>query len=565
MKKLAALLLALALSLSLIPNTLAAEAVTPTPPEWINAEDYVVFEDGKVYDPAVWEGVLQLRSHAFSGGRRAKNNPYWNSYLKLSALTEKPNIDPAAVYEKSLIDLMYHRNEGYSSWMLGNDVLDLLLGEDGGTWSNDTRWKLELWSSRWIYQMEYYDHTEEEATIRELPTRIPDFVKQLNNTMKHNGITSMERFLDCGTMDVDTGMKTYQWMSAAKVLPKQISVLVDGKTIGLDVPPEIKNQRTMVPVRAVGEAIGADVEWVQDKGQVVMTRAGSTVTMTLDSTTADIDGRKVEMDVAPYALNGRTLLPARYVAEFFGQKVDWDGERKEVLITEDKSALGNSNLEAWAMAMGLTYAYQYYGERCGEKDALLFGMYPRTAAQVQSSRKGLNNNWGGDSREHIISIVESMTAHGHNDSFQAAARDVNSLSPDEMAYLISVSGSTDQYMWPYTKALSEKWGDKGILAWDLSRMGAMVQWGYHVGRLTYEEALALVEPATRLTAENFSSWEEFYENYLDGYNWWARNNVVGKDPWETERGPLCRKMLENPILDDTLFTTGVIPLPDKEG
>lgn len=563
MKKLLSIALVLALILGLVPAALA-EVVTPTPPEWINGEDYVVFENGKVYEEPYWSYVLQLREYAASGGQRAKGNPYWDSFLKLSYLAEGAQPDMAAIYEISLLNLMFHKNQQYARWTLGNEVQFELLDKHSDILDEGTQAKLRMWSLRWVYQMEYYGKTEEEATIREFSTRIPDFVKELDSVLSRNGMTSVEQFLDCGTMDVEKGMEAYRWMADAKVLPRadgRIGVWLDGETLNLDALPEVKNGRTMVPVRAVAEAIGGDVEWVQDKQQVVMTRAGSTVTMTLDSTTATVDGQAVEMDVAPYATNGRTLLPARYVAEFFGQKVDWDGETHRVLITEDKSVAEGSNLEQWTMAMGMYYIYgSYTGD--GKPTNIRFGISRRRARNVEARRESLSENWGGNSREHIISLVERMTAHGHNDSFLAAAQDANSLTESEMAYLISISSETDQYMWPYTKALSEKWGDKGILAWDLSRMGAMAQWGYHAGRLTYAEALALAEPAARLTAENFSSWEEFYENYLDGYNWWARNNVVGMDPWETERGPLCRKMLEDPILDDTLFQTGVIGLPD---
>lgn len=79
------------------------------------------------------------------------------------------------------------------------------------------------------------------------------------------------------------------------------------------------------------------------------------------------------------------------------------------------------------------------------------------------------------------------------------------------------------------------------------------------------EALALLEPAAQLLRENFSSWDEAYENYLDGYNWWARNNVLGQDVWETDRGRLYREMKADPataaIFNDSLFQTGVIPVP----
>ena len=119
-------------------------------------------------------------------------------------------------------------------------------------------------------------------------------------------------------------------------------------------------------------------------------------------------------------------------------------------------------------------------------------------------------------------------------------------------------------MFPYTKQLGEKWGDRGILCWDLFRMSSLIQWGYVAGYVTYPEALALLEPAATLLRENFSSWEEAYENYLEGYNWWARNDVLDKDIWETNRGSTYKMIAADknyPILDDTLFETGVIPVP----
>lgn len=546
MKKLLSAVLTLALILGAVP-AVAAETVAPTPPEWINAEDYLVFPGDEVYLPDNWAKVVALREEARNG-----------AVLVIDGSQDWAEGSPGMCYEIALVRIKYglnakeagrYWNNAFYSAGRAFSAAESEWEKSNGKEKNELHYRLNLEKLRaWaIFSATY----------------VSDWKMSLGDTLD-----ALEMSLD----DFFAGQYMYLCDEEGKRFITEkvttIDLFVDKWDVNrmkLDVPPEVKNQRTMVPVRAVGEAIGADVEWVQEEQKVVMTRAGSTVTMTLDSTTATVDGKAVEMDVAPYAINGRTLLPARYVAEFFGQNVEWDGKKYRVLITENKSAVEGSNLEQWAMAMGLIYAYRYYGEKYFEKSQVLFGMYPRTAAEVQSSRKALVRDWGSDSREHIISIVERMTANGHNDSFLAAAQDANSLTESEMAYLISISSETDQYMWPYTKSLSEKWGDKGILAWDLSRMGAMVQWGYHAGRLTYAEALALAEPAARLTAENFSSWEEFYENYLDGYNWWARNNVVGMDPWETERGPLCRKMLENPILDDTLFQTGVIPLPEQNG
>ena len=96
-------------------------------------------------------------------------------------------------------------------------------------------------------------------------------------------------------------------------------------------------------------------------------------------------------------------------------------------------------------------------------------------------------------------------------------------------------------------------------------MSNLVQWGYLAGYITYPEALALLERAAGLLRENFSSWDEAYENYLDGYNWWARNNVGEQNVWETERGKYYLEMKEDPelspIFDDALFKSDIISVP----
>lgn len=88
-----------------------------------------------------------------------------------------------------------------------------------------------------------------------------------------------------------------------------------------------------------------------------------------------------------------------------------------------------------------------------------------------------------------------MTFYGHNAAFLADAAMIKSLSPSEYQTILKNAQGMDAYMFPYTKELSKKWGDRGILCWDLFRMSNLVQWGYLAGYITYPEALALLEPA----------------------------------------------------------------------
>lgn len=114
----------------------------------------------------------------------------------------------------------------------------------------------------------------------------------------------------------------------------EISVYVEGQKVSFDVPPQTINDRTMVPIRAIFEVMGATVNWDNATQTAICTKDNTVVKMTLNSKTEYINDVPYEMDVAPVIVDNRTLAPARYVAEAFGYFVNWDGNTKSVLINK---------------------------------------------------------------------------------------------------------------------------------------------------------------------------------------------------------------------------------------
>lgn len=114
----------------------------------------------------------------------------------------------------------------------------------------------------------------------------------------------------------------------------EISVYVEGQKVSFDVPPQTINDRTMVPIRAIFEVMGATVNWDNTTQTAICTKDNTVVKMTLNSKTEYINDVPYEMDVAPVIVDNRTLAPARYVAEAFGYFVNWDGNTKSVLINK---------------------------------------------------------------------------------------------------------------------------------------------------------------------------------------------------------------------------------------
>lgn len=104
----------------------------------------------------------------------------------------------------------------------------------------------------------------------------------------------------------------------------------------MDAVPFIEGGRTFVPVRYLALALGvaeSGISFSPSARTVTLRKDGVTVTLAVGGTVMYINGRPRQMDVAPAVRNGRTYLPARYVAEAFGYRADWNESRKEVLIT----------------------------------------------------------------------------------------------------------------------------------------------------------------------------------------------------------------------------------------
>lgn len=123
----------------------------------------------------------------------------------------------------------------------------------------------------------------------------------------------------------------------------EITVTINGYFVMFDVPPQIINGRTMVPMRIIFESLGANVDWVGEENLVVATYKTNIITMPIGEMSFSVtdvltnETRVVELDVAPTIIDGRTLVPARAVSEAIGKTVNWDNDTRTVIITDEAS------------------------------------------------------------------------------------------------------------------------------------------------------------------------------------------------------------------------------------
>lgn len=116
-----------------------------------------------------------------------------------------------------------------------------------------------------------------------------------------------------------------------------ITVLYNGTRISFHAygqNPELLNSRTLVPLRSIFEAMGADVQWDGATSTAIAKRGNVEVKITIGANEIYKNGKAVPVDVPAMLLNSRTMVPARVIAEAFGADVDWNGNGRIVLITE---------------------------------------------------------------------------------------------------------------------------------------------------------------------------------------------------------------------------------------
>ncbi len=177
---------------------------------------------------------------------------------------------------------------------------------------------------------------------------------------------------------------------------------VNGKSQEIDAgrgtKPVVRNDRTLVPIRAIIEAFDGTVSWEAKTDTAVLTLGGDTVRLTIGSRTASCNGVKTTLDVTPTTINDRTMLPIRYVAESFNLGVAWDEKTESVYVLQNgfdeseyrrvKSAAGTYSGKSYTVLNGnkpyfkdyelITGAFEYYStlDDLGRCDVCFAGVTP---------------------------------------------------------------------------------------------------------------------------------------------------------------------------------------------
>lgn len=169
--------------------------------------------------------------------------------------------------------------------------------------------------------------------------------------------------------------------------PKNIAVYIDGLPLTFDVPPMLQEGRTLVPFRAVSEALNIAVDWNAETRTINASADNQNIVLEIGKKSAIINGTVTPLDVPPIIINGRTLIPLRFFAENLGCQVAWDPAAYTVKIGSPvKSmevlgfyALGDSKTSSWKNLFAVDYPNTTAGNT-GTVSDLALGWYSMDAA-----------------------------------------------------------------------------------------------------------------------------------------------------------------------------------------
>ncbi|MBM3472770.1 MAG: DUF4377 domain-containing protein [Armatimonadetes bacterium] len=111
-----------------------------------------------------------------------------------------------------------------------------------------------------------------------------------------------------------------------------------GGEIPSDAPPILRNGSTLVPLRAIFEWLGAEVDYDAASHAISATKDPHSVRLRIGSTTALVDGASVSLEAPPMETGGRTYVPLRFVSEALGAKVEWDADARLVTVIDGQRA-----------------------------------------------------------------------------------------------------------------------------------------------------------------------------------------------------------------------------------
>lgn len=143
--------------------------------------------------------------------------------------------------------------------------------------------------------------------------------------------------LNSSTQSAAAGGATLATTTQTQASSGGIKVYLNGRLLSFDQPPVIINGSTLVPMRAIFEALGATVNWEAASQMVTATKGNTTIKLIIGLQTAQVNGHETALSQPAQIMGGRTMVPLRFIAEALNCEVNWDGPTQTITINSKDS------------------------------------------------------------------------------------------------------------------------------------------------------------------------------------------------------------------------------------
>ena len=203
-------------------------------------------------------------------------------------------------------------------------------------------------------------------------------------------------------------------LSAASVFADGISVTVNGENPAFDSEPIIRNDRLLVPMRAIFEALGADVSWEDSSKTASAVLDKTRLEITVGANELYKNGSKISLDTPAVIEKNRTLVPLRAVSEGLGADVDWVADTKSVIITMNEKVYGfgeidSSDLEKFKADNSARTAFESV-DLPGEVAKYSGDFADDIKNNPENVKKYINDVWNHCQAEALLKIMDESAA-----------------------------------------------------------------------------------------------------------------------------------------------------------
>ena len=167
--------------------------------------------------------------------------------------------------------------------------------------------------------------------IEGIKTEIDGFLK--NSLLENSEKTAIQKAVTAISEKAKTKIVIVLYVNNPKMTINGAEKEIDP---GRGTKPTIVNDRTLVPIASIIEAMGGTVSWDGTERRVDITLGSTNIKLWINKLQAQVNGQNKTLDVAPVIINDRTMLPLRFITENLGAEVGWDGTEKKITITYEK-------------------------------------------------------------------------------------------------------------------------------------------------------------------------------------------------------------------------------------